>query len=378
MLAQAMTSGAQALRLAGISIGRKVLRAFRAATFAAKAGMTGHKVRLGSGVNVQNPHLILCGSDVSIGDDAELLAVPAGDSKAVSIDIGNKVKIGKRCQLAANPGHIRIGDHASLHSNVVLLGWVSVGRYSLLSANIFASSGNHRAFDSPELLIRDQDLAATRKGREVKPVIIEEDCWIGWSAAIMSGVHIGRGAVVGANAVVTKDVEPYEVVGGQPARRIKKRLTFSPEAQIIAEKPEHGPYLYRGFLQLQEERQATAAKYPGHVSALDRSVIVLSGEPGFSRLLLRGTTLESEISLSIRLEGRECVVKLPQQSGVPFEHELLLSDLLQTGPDFDGHECRVPEGRVFHLSVRYPAQDAARKFAGSAAAWALHSASLLH
>jgi acetyltransferase-like isoleucine patch superfamily enzyme len=367
----------QALRLAGISIGRQVSRTFNAAKFAASVRSFGHTVRLGSDVNVQNPHLILCGSDVSIGDDAELFATLSDESKAVSIEIGHKVKIGKRCQLAANPGHIRIGDHASLHSNVVLLGWIDVGRYSLLSANIFASSGNHRAFDSPELLIRDQDLIATRKGREIKPVIIEEDCWIGWSAAIMSGVHIGRGAVVGANAVVTKDIEPYEVVGGQPARRLKKRLMFSPEVQIIAEKPEHGPYLYRGFLQLQEERQETAKKYPGHVSVLDRAVIVLNGEPGFTRLLLRGMTLMQEVSLYIRLEGRECSIKLPEKAEAPFELELLLSDFLQTVDDLDGHECRIPEGRVFHLSTQYP-KKATRKFTDASAVWALHSASLLH
>lgn len=64
---------------------------------------------------------------------------------------------------------------------------------------------------------------ATSKGS----IIVDDDVWIGYRATIMSGVHIGQGAVVAAGAVVTKDVPPYAIVGGVPARVIKYR--FSPE-----------------------------------------------------------------------------------------------------------------------------------------------------
>jgi hypothetical protein len=265
-----------------------------------------------------------------------------------------------------------------MHSNVVLLGRVGIGRYSLLSANIFVSSGNHRAFDSPHFLIRDQDLAASREGREDKPVVIEEDCWIGWGAAIMSGVHIGRGAVVGANAVVTKDVEPYEVVVGQPARRLRKRLSFSPDVRIIAAQPECGPYLYRGFLQSKAERQAVATQWPGHVGSLSHAVIVLSGEPGFSRLRLRGVTLAQNVSLHILFEGGEYIMALPEKADSTFEQEVRLSELRPAGAGLDEPDCRVPGSRTFSLTVRYPVADGGRRDASSSAAWAIHSASLTH
>lgn len=55
-------------------------------------------------------------------------------------------------------------------------------------------------------------------------IIIGNDVWIGFEAVIMAGVHIGDGAIIGARAVVTKDVPPYTIVGGVPAREIRKRF----------------------------------------------------------------------------------------------------------------------------------------------------------
>ena len=55
-------------------------------------------------------------------------------------------------------------------------------------------------------------------------ILVGNDVWIGYEAVILSGVHIGNGAIVGARAVVTKDVEPYTIVGGVPARPIRKRF----------------------------------------------------------------------------------------------------------------------------------------------------------
>lgn len=55
-------------------------------------------------------------------------------------------------------------------------------------------------------------------------IVIGNDVWIGYEAVIMSGIHIGNGAIIGTRAVVTKDVEPYTIVGGVPAKPIKKRF----------------------------------------------------------------------------------------------------------------------------------------------------------
>lgn len=68
---------------------------------------------------------------------------------------------------------------------------------------------------------------ATNEAISKGDIIVDDDVWIGYGATIMSGVHIGQGAIVAAGAVVTKDVPPYAIVGGVPAKVIKYR--FEPE-----------------------------------------------------------------------------------------------------------------------------------------------------
>jgi acetyltransferase-like isoleucine patch superfamily enzyme len=94
---------------------------------------------------------------------------------------------------------------------------VSIGAYAILAHEVSIQGGDHR-HDMPGTPIcftpRPQ-MPATR---------IEADVWIGHRATIIAGVTIGRGAIVGAGAVVTKDIPPYEVVGGVPARKIRVRF----------------------------------------------------------------------------------------------------------------------------------------------------------
>lgn len=64
-------------------------------------------------------------------------------------------------------------------------------------------------------------------------IIIGNDVWIGYEAVIMAGVHIGDGAIVAARAVVTKDVPPYTIVGGTPAREIRKRFDEATTERLL-------------------------------------------------------------------------------------------------------------------------------------------------
>jgi acetyltransferase-like isoleucine patch superfamily enzyme len=164
---------------------------------------------------------------------------------APQISIGNFAKIGDRNQISVGSGDcFKIGEGSSTHTGCHLMGNISIGRYCLLSANIYASSGNHFFDKKPAAYIRDQDHSSKS---DSGLITIEDDCWIGWGVVIKRGITIGRGSVVGANSVVTKDVPPYSVVAGSPAKILRARLPFIPKPSVKVGQIESIPYLYRGF-----------------------------------------------------------------------------------------------------------------------------------
>lgn len=94
-------------------------------------------------------------------------------------------------------------------------GGVSIGNNVLIGPHVVIHSLNH-VYQDAGCLIRLQ-------GHVKRPVVIEDDTWIGAAAVILPGVHIGKGAVVGAGSVVSKDVPAFGVVVGNPAVLIKER-----------------------------------------------------------------------------------------------------------------------------------------------------------
>lgn len=114
------------------------------------------------------------------------------------IDFGSehKLKIGSFCSIAPNVQFILAGDH----------------RVDTVSTFPF------------KVKVMQQDLEGVSKG----DIVLADDVWIGYGATILSGVHIGQGAVVAAGSLVSKDVPPYAIVGGVPAKVIKYR--FLPDA----------------------------------------------------------------------------------------------------------------------------------------------------
>ena len=111
---------------------------------------------------------------------------------------------------------ILIGDRVSIGSNCFISTGVRIGNDSFFAQDCFLITYNH-AFDRIDIPMRDQGLT------EVKPIIIGEDVWLGAKSIVLPGVTVGNGAIIGAGSVVTKDVPPYAIVGGNPAKLIKYR-----------------------------------------------------------------------------------------------------------------------------------------------------------
>lgn len=121
--------------------------------------------------------------------------------------IGENVYIGKYCSLETD---IEIGNDVLLGNNVGL-----IGKYDHDFSCVGKSIKN-----SP--WIGDTDYQF--KGKDLK-IVIENDVWIGYGVIVVSGVKIGHGAVVAAGSVVLKDVEPYTIVAGNPAKVVSRRFT---------------------------------------------------------------------------------------------------------------------------------------------------------
>jgi galactoside O-acetyltransferase len=139
--------------------------------------------------------------------------------------MGSHFTCWRLCTLATcDDGDIEIGDRVSLNANVYLNasggGRIVVGHDVLVGPNAVFRTSDHVTLD-PERPIREQ-------GHAAGVIILEEDVWIAANVTVVGGVRIGRGAVVAAGAVVTADVEPYSVVGGVPARLIKRRGAGAP------------------------------------------------------------------------------------------------------------------------------------------------------
>lgn len=113
-----------------------------------------------------------------------------------------------------------IGDNVSIgeYSHITCANKLIIGNGVLTGKRVLITDNAHGNSNRETL----NEMPIKRKIVSKGPVIIEDNVWIGEMACIMPGVHIGKGAIIGANAVVTKNVPTYAVVGGNPAKIIKQ------------------------------------------------------------------------------------------------------------------------------------------------------------
>ncbi len=144
------------------------------------------------------------------------------------IEIGNKVFFGNNCILTAwiqkgvaSVPLISIGNHCSFgeYNHITSINKIEIGDGLLTGRWVTITDNSHGDTDEETLKLLPTKRPLISKG----PVSIGKNVWIGDKATILSGVTIGDGAVVAANAVVTKDVPSYSVVAGIPARIVKQR-----------------------------------------------------------------------------------------------------------------------------------------------------------
>lgn len=156
---------------------------------------------------------------------------------------GDDVKVGKKCRFI---GWIECGRHISIGEGAYFVSSrakLIIEDNCVFGPNVTIYTGDHatHVIGKHILDISDEDKEKL-EGEFDLDVVIEEGCWIGTRAIILKGVRVGKGSVIGAGAIVTKDVPPYSIYVGVPSMKILPRFTkeeiLEHESRIAAERAE--------------------------------------------------------------------------------------------------------------------------------------------
>jgi len=177
-------------------------------------GKVGKNVVFGINIVLRHPRKVFIGNNVTIDSNCVLDA--KGDDND-GIFIGDGVFIGRNSILSCKNGSIYLKDHVNIGFNCEIMSAssVTVGKKTLIAAYSYIIGGDHE-FSLPDKAVLDQ-------GRTSKGIELGEAVWLGAGVKVLDGVKIGRNTIIGAGAVVTKDIPENSTAVGNPAQVKKKR-----------------------------------------------------------------------------------------------------------------------------------------------------------
>jgi acetyltransferase-like isoleucine patch superfamily enzyme len=162
---------------------------------------------------------ITLGRNFVAEDDCEIQGL-----SRVGVKFGNNVTVGAYAMIRPSGYYgreigegLEVGDGSNVGPYCYLgaSGGISIGKEVLMGPRVSLFAENHN-FERTDISMRQQGVTRHR-------IVIEDDCWLASGSIILAGVTIGRGSIIAAGAVVTKDVPPYSIVAGNPARVIRSR-----------------------------------------------------------------------------------------------------------------------------------------------------------
>ena len=192
----------------------------RAKFYPVLLGKCGRNVFFGSDITLRHPHKIQIGNNVVIDDGCVL------DAKGLANDgitIGNGVFIGRQTSLNTKDGDIPLEDGVNIGAfcTVFSASQVRCGKNTLIAAYSYLVGGGHD--------MTDTETAVINQDRPSLGITIGDNGWIGTGVSILDGVTIGHDVVIGANSVVTTNIEDFAVAAGSPAviRRVRQTIAAS-------------------------------------------------------------------------------------------------------------------------------------------------------
>lgn len=161
--------------------------------------------------------------------NSRLIRIPFDIRNRSNIDLGKNLTCGSFCRIEAHPNRqtrkeklLIFGDNVQLNDfvHIVAVQRVSIGNNVLMASKIFISDSNHGDYSgdiqsSPEENPIERTLQSD-------PIVIQDNVWLGEFVTVLKGVTIGKGSIIGSMSVVSKDIPPYSIAVGSPAKVIKK------------------------------------------------------------------------------------------------------------------------------------------------------------
>lgn len=193
--------------------------ALRKALWPGLLGAVGPGALFGQGIVLRHPGRIRLGARVVLSEGCVLDA--RHETVPCAIALGDDVILSSGVIVQCKGATIRIGDRSGLGMGSVVLATdandVTIGADVAIGPRCVIGGGNYN--------IGRLDVPIWRQGiQRDRPIVLEDDLWLGSNVTVLSGVRIGRGSIVAAGAVVTHDIPPHTLAGGVPAKPLRRRI----------------------------------------------------------------------------------------------------------------------------------------------------------
>ncbi len=174
----------------------------------------GRNVTFGQNVTLRHPQKIFIGDNVVVDNNC-MLDAKGTDNKGIFID--NGVFIGRNTILCCKNGDIYLKENANIGFNCYIFSAnnVTIGPFGLIAAYCYIIGGGHEYSEGATPIIKQSRIA--------KGIVLGDNVWLGAGVKIQDGTVIGQNSIIGTSAVVTKDIPPFSIATGIPAKVIRKR-----------------------------------------------------------------------------------------------------------------------------------------------------------